>query len=60
MPLRQQKYKKHILGSYKNTFTLLSGWSYAPRYSCRSKAKVNCFLHTKKPKTATLLLGIDI
>ena len=47
MPLRQQKYKKHIPGvSQKHAY--LSGWSYAPRYSCRSKAKVNCFLHTKK------------
>ena len=44
--------------SHKNSFTLLSGWSYAPRYSCRSKAKVNCFLHTKKryaSKTARLI-----
>ena len=54
--------KNIFLGSHKNAFVLLSGWSYAPRYSCRSKAKVNCFLHTKKryaSKTAMLLLVID-
>ena len=48
MPLRQQKYKKHIPGFSQKRVRFLSGWSYAPRYSCRSKAKVNCFLHTKK------------
>ena len=53
MPLRQQKYKKHILGFSQKRVRFLSGWSYAPRYSCRSKAKVNCFLHTYK-KTFTL------
>ena len=48
MPLRQQKYKKNILGCSQKRVRSLSGWSYAPRYSCRSKAKVNCFLHTNK------------
>lgn len=34
-----QNTMKHITNKNKenkNAFTLLSGWSYAPRYSCRS------------------------
>ena len=53
MPLRQQKYKKLILGYSQKRVRYLSGWSYAPRYSCRSKAKVNCFLHTYKKALIT-------